>query len=252
MEQILLPLLSVVGGYRFSREWRGCNHEVAFENDQRIYLRAVLYGAALFLFVAAVIVVDRQSLQLATLVWQGKVGEITFGAEHMSLGEGERLICALATMFIGKHIARLLNDCPSFQEFYDAELSRHVKNNELAHLLYRAMRSASPVMLTLKNGKVYVGLINTGVSNAEKDQYISIIPIISGYRDEKHEVQYTTNYALAFQEVARKPTNRNRARGLTKVIPVAEIVSSNIYDARIDAAFRGATSVKSPGGHSAD
>lgn len=58
------------------------------------------------------------------------------------------------------------------------------------------------LLLTFKNGKVYIAFINKMTLPIE-DSYINFIPVLSGYRDkDSHIVEYTTDYSkIIFDEI---------------------------------------------------
>lgn len=77
-------------------------------------------------------------------------------------------------------------------------LGKILQDSPLDYLLYISYIKKIPVMLSLKDRKVYVGLIvSTGEPNESEgpDQEVSILPIMSGYRKtDDLTVQYTTEY----------------------------------------------------------
>ena len=82
-----------------------------------------------------------------------------------------------------------------------------------------------PVMLTMKDGKVYVGFVSE-LPPVKSDglQFVRILPLWSGYRDsETKVVSKTTSYERNIER-STDPT------AFLKVIPVCEISSANLYD----------------------
>lgn len=58
------------------------------------------------------------------------------------------------------------------------------------------------VMVTLRNNKVYVGILNDADLSALtpfEEKTLSIIPIISGYRNDELKVKYTTEYIVEME-----------------------------------------------------
>jgi len=237
LEQIILPLLPVVGGYRFACEWRASIYLVAYENDQRIYMRAVFYGAVLFLVAAGLWLFGRQTIEVVGALRRGAYDDVDFGVDHVLMSTNEFLAVAVAVMLTSKYLARALNRFGPLQNYYAKELENQIKNNEFAYLLYRAIPSVAPVMISLKNGKVYVGVVTSSVSNLESREYIGIIPMYSGFRNDRHEVEFTTDYSGAIKTLMNRDGDAN---GLVKVLPVSEIVSSNLFDFKAFAKFKAA------------
>jgi hypothetical protein len=79
-------------------------------------------------------------------------------------------------------------------------------------------------MLTLRDGKVYVGYIEQlPPVRARKFEYIRILPLWSGYRDQAtKEVFKTTDYTKAVLDLSLTDL-------LIKVVPAEAIVAAGIY-----------------------
>jgi len=98
---------------------------------------------------------------------------------------------------------------------------------ELLKILWSAGRSRRPLMLTMKSGKVYVGIVTSspGVSTIEK--YVVLQPTISGYRQLwTQRVRFTTTYEDVYAEL--KKQGREVPFGL--VLPLDQIASANHFD----------------------
>lgn len=95
----------------------------------------------------------------------------------------------------------------------------------LFDLLQRAASAASPVMLSMRDRKVYVGLVlrPPGPGNL----YMRMIPTVSGYRMQRTmRVRFTTYYPSVYVD----PPERERIEKLEVILPVAEIVSARLFD----------------------
>ena len=77
-------------------------------------------------------------------------------------------------------------------------LGRIIKDSPLDRLLLDAFNGKKLVMFTLRNRQVYIGRVSsTGEPTENKgvDQEVCLIPIMSGYRDEKSlSVDLITHY----------------------------------------------------------
>jgi len=73
-----------------------------------------------------------------------------------------------------------------------------ISDSPIDHIFFLSNQKELPIIITLDNSKVYVGIVvKLAEPNESKgfNQEIAIIPIISGYRDkETHEVEFTTDY----------------------------------------------------------
>ena len=63
--------------------------------------------------------------------------------------------------------------------------SRDKTRSELEKMLYFAMNTVTPVQISLKNRKVYVGFLNQRYSQKPDGGYIQLLPLKSSYRNEK-------------------------------------------------------------------
>jgi hypothetical protein len=101
----------------------------------------------------------------------------------------------------------------------------------LEKMLYVAMVERKWVMLTLKNGKVYMGQIGAGFT-PEKDKTIFLLPLRSGYRDPvRHWVTTTNNYEGVYEKIKQKnpETWVDIIADFGVVIPVADVLTATLY-----------------------
>lgn len=75
-----------------------------------------------------------------------------------------------------------------------------LRDSPIDNLFFQSYITQRPLLLTLENGKIYVGTISTlGEPNEAEgmDQEISIIPLLSGYRStNKQKVKFSTDYQI--------------------------------------------------------
>lgn len=73
-------------------------------------------------------------------------------------------------------------------------------------VLVRALREGCGVTLTLRSGKVYIGMV-VDLGQPEKlhlaDAALRLVPVQSGFRDDERKVVITTDYALALDRMAQ-------------------------------------------------
>lgn len=78
------------------------------------------------------------------------------------------------------------------------------------------------LMLTLGDNKVYIGfVVNLPPLHTDGFQFVRLLPIWSGYRDETRQVSITTSYPM---DGLADPEQK-----MTKLIPLKEISSANLY-----------------------
>jgi len=108
----------------------------------------------------------------------------------------------------------------------------HHYGSNLLRLLHTATKYQIVVSVTLDNRKVYVGFVVTAPNLQSNDQYVQLLPVLSGYRDAGDlTVKFTTNYAQVYPEAysAGKPDPSD----FIVVIPTASIRMANLYDPSI-------------------
>ena len=88
------------------------------------------------------------------------------------------------------------------------------------------------VIVTLKNSKVYMGVLVAATEDPNETQrYIQVTPVTSGYREkETHRLILNTNYVEDIQKPDLFP-NRDI------LIPVAEIITLTQFDSTLHARF---------------
>ena len=91
--------------------------------------------------------------------------------------------------------------------------------------IMQAVITGTPVMVTMDGGKVYIGSVIAVRKNAK---WLSLIPMRSGYRDEKSKLVLETDYLPLHEEAAR---DRPELK-FDVTLPVDKIASLQFFDAR--------------------
>src|SRR5690242_6928345 len=99
-----------------------------------------------------------------------------------------------------------------YEKVISRALNKH--GDELEQLFRDSVNNGQPVQITLKNEKVYLGLVEK-IPEPKKTNYIVLLPLFSGYRDkETKQMVLTTSYApieeLIQQEENAKSIDRFR------------------------------------------
>ena len=92
------------------------------------------------------------------------------------------------------------------------ERSYKAFSDYLGLLFFRAQLKEKPVMITMQNGKVYIGFVHGCNTPGKHDGGGSIYvqPTLSGYRTgETHEMRITTDYTETLQAITR-PVEESR------------------------------------------
>lgn len=88
------------------------------------------------------------------------------------------------------------------------------------------------VSITLKNNKVYIGIVTSNYLPGGNRRYLKIVPFYSGYRDQDNlNLIITTNYAKVYDKIEEgKLEDLDIDEDFEFIIAVSEIVSINIFD----------------------
>jgi hypothetical protein len=109
--------------------------------------------------------------------------------------------------------------------------------NELELLVAHSFKESKLIQLTLKNDKIYIGWAEV-LPKPSHNQYIQLIPLFSGFRDERKELVITTNYSLVYSELIQKGKIRDiQEVKMNLVVMANEIVSASMFDFEIYESF---------------
>ena len=107
----------------------------------------------------------------------------------------------------------------------DDEIDRVIQDRKdpLEMLLRTAMGRRSLVSLTMKSGKIYVGFIASNLNPAFPMESVSMIPAMSGSRENnKKVVNFTTLYSDAYARIEEEITLRVKQEAKEKGLNLSE------------------------------
>lgn len=125
--------------------------------------------------------------------------------------------------------------------FLDKEkyINKAIKSvgNEFELLLRSSFEYKKMLQVSLKNGKVYIVWVKElpipTISN-----YIRVIPLVSGYRNNEMEVIYTTHYLKVYAEyIEEGVTSDIEELDIDLVINIGEIVNISYFDSDMHKRF---------------
>jgi hypothetical protein len=107
--------------------------------------------------------------------------------------------------------------------------------SRLELLFYRASEKSIQIMVTLTDGKVYVGYVIWQPSEPHTDvSFCGILPIISGYRDPvTKQVTYSTSYVEAYERLDEKGSDgkyKIDINDFEKFFKMSSVEIASIYD----------------------
>lgn len=112
---------------------------------------------------------------------------------------------------------------------YSLDVALRRSGNALQKILHNAVQFGAvdgrTVGLTLTSGKVYAGWVMESPSLSPEDEYVSLLPLMSGHRDkETLKIEYDFPYPLAKFEALAEESD------VVVAIPVSSIQSAHLLD----------------------
>lgn len=225
-------LLPIIGGYVFSRFWIVTKYQTIRETGHALYFRAAFYGI-LFSFLAI-------PLRIVILKYLPEYGQL----EHYFLSAqynqpSPSLQASLIGVTIGAFVLGTTVWIPLNWLVLPSQrvkiFQNALKENDVDRLLFDTILESKPVMISLENGKVYVGFCLTTVNTwANRKTTVALLPMVSGFRDPKtHTLTFTTDYLTFFEALdADQPDGEDPmfSGEFEVVLPVERIVSVQRFD----------------------
>lgn len=213
----LLPLL---GGYIFIKKSTWYRFRTIRYNAQELLLSSAvagLIGVTIAFLIATII-----SIQLPDFYswWKSNI--------HFDF-LGTALLAFLLLVTSGFIPNRWINEEARIKEIIKED------NDGIELILLRALEGAKLVSITLKSRKVYVGFISQNFFNPWAGvKSIKVIPVYSGYRDETDfHIVFTTSYETVIKYTVEDEDIELDINDFQMGIPIAEIVTVNIFDPRV-------------------
>lgn len=222
---------------------------VAREDGHRFYFRVSYYGLFFFILSATVYLSAvhwlRPRFPFLTFLQQPLVDAIGPMLKEQSRAQAQVdfLCICLFTVFLGRFSPPLVNFVLKNSEFEKRAVEGALTKDELEGLLVDALAKQMTILVTMSSGKVYVGWpLGTAEPRAAR-KAIAMLPLISGYRDNKQEAQFTTHYDRAFD-----PTKAEEADRFRLVLHVDKIVAAAFFDIQTFEKFKTVTQ-EAPSAH---
>ena len=134
-----------------------------------------------------------------------------------------------------------------------SEIRRAIQDHggDLRVFLHEAARNGVPVSLTMKNRKVYVGLVMRA-PGLQEPSYVRLLPTVSGYREERTlRLVFSTPYEHVYEDLERRQAAGEKLAvdisSFVIILPLENIDSANQFDIDVYARhFAGAPGVGRP------
>lgn len=192
MTEAILFALYLIPGFCFVKSWIFTRYRLTRSSDQLLIYETATYSLALFLLSHLIISLlgqsiftEWKSIILANLnIVSQNIDEINSFYIYTPLN--------LFFSFLIVGSARLLSHVLALAGV-DPNLGGM---DDLERLLRKCIEHDLDACITLKSKKVYVGRILSSLNSPEVSrEAISIIPVLSGFRDERQELVFTTDYS---------------------------------------------------------
>lgn len=142
--------------------------------------------------------------------------------------------CAISIIFV------LLTNLYLLWKFKKSQLigwAVDKNGDELEKLFKKSVDEALFIQITLKNDKVYIGFSEI-IPIPQKTNYLTLTPILSGYRDDKKQLHITTDYFAVVDEfIEGIDENKSITLNTDVIIKQDEILTAGIYEQKIFDAF---------------
>lgn len=236
MDVAVLLLLPLVGGYAFSRTWNLTRFLAAREEGHKLYFRAAFWGVALFAISSLIRLWLTADVEAYRSVESSLRDQITPYLKEPEKGNPYQLtITAIWALFLGAPLGKLLN----LVYWRGFALKHAIQHDDFEMLLNEAVDRTIPIALTMKSRKVYVGFVTQTFDPSHDRKWISILPLVSGYRDSDNlRIVFVTNYQDVYGKVGPvevdKPLPGKLGHLAPKdfgiVLPVDDVQSANLFD----------------------
>jgi hypothetical protein len=212
-------LIPVLAGYAFIHFFHLTKFRAQRYDGYRLLIESTLVGVILFV------------LSRLTIIWLhgtriGAQTELWIHREGISypyLGSG---VFALA---LAGASAQIANWIIGIDRAKDIVVKKH--SNGFLRLFHDALLQSKLVSVTLNSKKVYIGFITRTPSLTPDEQFVDLLPLLSGYRDkDTMRLEITTNYAAVLSSetcnasdfVITFGLDAISTAGLFAVVPLAE------------------------------
>lgn len=107
-------------------------------------------------------------------------------------------------------------------------------------ILWVSTNQQKQVMLTTTGGKVYVGFATSTADPHSQRDYVRLMKMQSGYRDEEtNKLHLTTDYGPIIGAISDAPEafGNLAATDFNIVVPISEVATMNIFDPDVYEAY---------------
>ena len=208
-------LLPGVGGYWFLTHFNFTRFQAVRESGYHVLFRSAVVGIVFYLVAEGVVAAWCACCPPSIINFLDKYSPDPFTTE---------VILSLALALVLPYLFNIVYDSRKGVKRAARNAGEHV---EL--LIIESVEEKTPVEITLRNRKIYIGLAgDTGVGGSP-DADVAVVPMFSGYRDEKtQDLVITLDYfPIIDMYVEEKPSLTEE--DFRVILPMSEIVSARLF-----------------------
>ena len=244
MSSVALALIFFALGWFVFRSWTLTRFLALKEQGHPQYFAAALAAAILFVMSASLHAGFKQAFPDLCGVLDGHISRL-LPAPALKTEDAESL-SALGVItawgFFTAWLATLLLNLPlhkneTIKRAFLKKQGLYDTIDETVEMAFTHARRLA-LLITMDSGKCYVGKpISANISNNERE-WLTLFPMVSGYRDDKKDFKPTVFYTVFYEKVLKALDNdAGRAEKITDMfavqLPVSSIVSIHTFSMEI-------------------
>lgn len=240
MSSVALALIFFALGWFVFRSWTLTRFLALKEQGHPQYFAAALAAAIVFLMSASLHAGFKQAFPELCVTLDGHFSQLL--PSPASKNDDADSLRALGVItvwgFFTAWLATLLLNLPlhkneTIKRAFLKKQGLYDTIDETVEMAFTHARRLA-LLITMDSGKCYVGKpLSANLANNERE-WLTLFPMISGYRDEKLDFKPTVFYTVFYEEVLKALDNdANRAKKITDMfaiqLPVSSIVSIHTF-----------------------
>lgn len=219
-------LFPVVAGYIFATRYYISKSKIVRNDGYRLLFEVLKYAIMLFSMSCIIVLYVQYKFSSASTYYHSIIPQ-----EYAHTGK------ALLSVILAYIIPFLLNLKALPYNYMNSKMIESI-TSEIEKLMYFSMRDERLIMLCMANRKVYVGYVVS--YQVLDDKHVSIVPILSGYRNISDLcVHFNVDYLKACEQLNAtngKP-NDFRLDDLVITVPMNHIERASFFDKDVFGSF---------------
>lgn len=239
MTILALSLFILACGWKFTKDWRFTRYAALKNAGHPQY-----FGAAIAAAYVGCLAASMHELSMESGVYRELVSNaLTYLPTSSKNAAESKVIATLAAVagwsFLLSCFLSWTFNRPLFRDpaLLVAVARKVGAMDELEALCLKCLETGMLLAVTLKSGKVYVGVPEGYSAIGDEKKWLAIWPMASGYRDDKHKLELTTYYSPQY-EIAESGDNGGlQVDDFRVILPKAEISTAQSFDLSTYASF---------------